>query len=285
MRIRQTIVMVACVLGCFDGAPVHATKPSYDRHYVMVDELVATARKSLSPATADEIRKAFDGKERAFFAGKDPSTFSEEQFVGKDGWGRLCDVLQREEILDKSKDCDLNGLLRQPGLYERVRNRHGSKTEPASLRTLRQTYEGRQSEMDQIDSSQVQPPTHGVVSDSKGKATCTLALTELNRAVLATYYPKECPLARRTREDLVQVDIAFLEDFITPYFQRNELTKVKQFLQAVNQKTIVHTWRLGSGQGCYRVQYSIEEKSVQTPPGEARVHLTWTRKPGCPGLN
>jgi len=277
MRIHHAVAVIALALAFVGGSPAHATKPVQDRHYVKIDALIATAAQKLSPATADEIKKAFDGKRGALFAGRDPSQFSEGQFVGKSSWGRLCEILQREDVLDKSKGCDLNGLLKQPWVYERVKNMHTNKTEPESLRTLRQAYESKQCE-----TIQVQAPTHR--TEAERKADCTLALTKLNRAVLAAYYPKECPPSPETKEDLVQIGVFFLEDFIRPYVQRNEIAKVKQFLQAVNQKKLVYAWREGKGGGCYVVDYAIEIKSAPSSSDEAGVYMTVTQKHYAGGI-
>ncbi len=281
MRIHLLFTVIVLALVFVSGSSVHATRATLEIEYVKSDELITTVAQELSPATADEMKKVFDGQPRSFFADKDPSKFREEQFNNKFTWERFCKVLQREYVLDKSNGCDLNGLLQQPGFYERVRNIRADKTELESLRILRQTYENMQCE-----ATEVQASTHNDAGESNRKVDCRLALTKLNRAVLEAYYPKECPRSPETKGKLVEIGAFFLADFIKPYVKRNEITKVKKFLQAVNQKKLVYGYRSGGGGdvGCYVVDYSIEIKSASTGSDEAGVYMVVTKKHYAGGM-
>jgi|GEM_PF-7033476 len=281
MRIHLVFTVIVLALVFMSGSPAHATRATSEIEYVKSDELIATVAQELSPATADEMKKVFDGRPRSFFADRDPSEFREKQFSGKFTWASLCEILQREYVLDKSEGCTLNGLLQQPGFYERVRNVHADKTESESLRILRQTYENMQCE-----TIQVQESTHNDAGESNRKVDCRLALTKLNRAVLEAYYPKECPRSLYTEGKLVKISAFFLADFIRPYVKRNEIAKVKQFLQAVNQKKLVYGYRSGGGGdvGCYVVDYSIEIKSASMGSDEAGVYMVVTKKHYAGGI-
>ncbi len=158
MRIHHVVAVI--VLGLvLVGGSTHATKPIVENEYVKADELVATAARKLSPATADEMRKVFDGARPALFADEEPSG-----------------------------------------------------------------------------------------------------------------------------EKLVQIGAFFLADFIKPYVERNEIAKVRQFMQAVNQKKLVYGYRHGADIGCYVVDYSIEIKSVSTPSDEPGAYMVVTKKHYAGGL-
>jgi hypothetical protein len=243
MRIHLAVAATVLVLVSVSGSPAHATRPISEVEYVKSDELIATVTQDLSPVTADEMKKVFDSQPRSFFTGRDPSEFREKQFGGVFTWARLCEILQREYVLDKSKGCDLNGLLQQPELYAQVRNVHTGKAESESLRILRQTYESMQCE-----TVQVQASTHNDARESDRTFDCRLALTKLNRAVLEAYYPKECPRSPETKGKLVNINAFFLADFIKPYVKRNEIAKVKQFCRSSIKRSSCTNIGVGEGE-------------------------------------
>lgn len=273
MRIHHSVIAIALALFLVSGSPADATKPISEREYVKVDEIIAMVAEKLSPATADEMKKTFGDSPLALFADRDPSEFREEQFDSKVTWTKFCQTLQKESVLDKSKGCDINWLLQQPGLYEQVRNIHPGKAESERLRMLRQEYEGMQCE-----TVQTQAKTQNDAKAANRKIDCKLVLTKMNRVVLEAYYPKECPRAEGMDEKLIQTGAFFLEDFIRPYIKRNEIARVKQFLQAVNQKKLVYGYRSGADIGCYVVEYSLETKSATSGPDEAGVYMVVTKK-------
>ncbi len=280
MKIHLTVTGFILTLFMFIQSSAFATMAVIEEEYVRFDDFIVIVEHTLSAESANGLRKQFkdvpyvDFREAVYNA----SNFHEKQFSGKYTLQSLYEALRGDDVPIKGQTvADLNELIKETGLYELVRRRHLNKVESGNFSTLKQAFEILKCEIDSARTS-----NGASIKSISYTAQCEAGLKKFNRAMLEEFYPLECP--KLPKKEFLSVSEFFFNDSLKPYLENNEIEKIQQFLQALNDKKVVYGFRsfARDNSGCYVLDYSLETNTDASVAGG--IFIVAAKKPYKDGI-